>query len=184
MDCSRLFERFFGQLSQPQQQPAFMEKQLGVITDQPVRSAQDAASEFIDILRTAEKGAMDLERRLKNIVTVNSWTEELAKYILQGVEALVRHRDTIGQIVRGAMDKSTDAAESIFEFAKDHPVFVTIIAIGILIIIAPWVLEALGFGELGPVADTFASWWQARYVGYVPKGSLFSFFQRLGMVWK
>ncbi|GKT59992.1 hypothetical protein ColTof4_00133 [Colletotrichum tofieldiae] len=152
MDCSCFFERLFGQLSQPQQQPASMEKQAGVIIDQPVQSAQDAASEFVDILRTAEKGGKNPERRLRNIVTANSWTEELAKYILQGVEALVRHRDTIGQVVREAMDKSTDAAESVFEFAKDHPVFVTIIAIGVLVIIAPWVLEALGFGELGPVA--------------------------------
>ncbi|GKT44821.1 uncharacterized protein ColSpa_05002 [Colletotrichum spaethianum] len=171
MDCSRFFECLLGQFPQPQQQPTIAEKQAGIITDQPLRSAQDAASEFIDVLRTAEKDGKDLERRLKNIVTINSWTEELAKYILQGVEALVQHRDTIGQVVREAMDKATDAAESSFEFAKDHPVFVTIIALGILVIIAPWVLEALGFGEPGPVA------------GYVPKRSLFSFFQRLGMVW-
>ncbi|KXH34227.1 hypothetical protein CSAL01_07093 [Colletotrichum salicis] len=163
---------------------ATSDKQTSIIKDQPLRSAQDAASEFIDILRTAEKGGKDLERRLRNIVAVNSWTEELAKYILSGVEGLVRHRDTIGQVVRETVDKSTEAAESVFEFAKEHPVFVTIIAIGVLVIIAPWVVEALGFGELGPIADTFASWWQARYAGYVPKGSLFSFLQRLGMTWK
>ena len=34
-------------------------------------------------------------------------------------------------------------------------------------------------GNLG----SFAATWQARYAGYVPKGSLFSFFQRLGMKW-
>ncbi|TIC92429.1 hypothetical protein CH35J_010060 [Colletotrichum higginsianum] len=185
MDCSRCFECFLGLLSEPQRQPAvIVEKQLGVITEQPVRSAHDAAGEFIDILRTAEKGGKNLERRLRNIVTVNSWTEELAKYILRGIEYLVQHRDTIGQVVRDAMDKAIEAAESVFQFAKDHPVFVTLIAIGVLVLVSPWVLEALGFGELGPVADTFAAFWQARYAGYVPKDSLFSFFQRLGMVWK
>jgi hypothetical protein len=51
------------------------------------------------------------------------------------------------------------------------------------VVIAPWVIEALGFAELGPVEGTFASWWQSTYGGLVPKGSLFSFFQRLGMVW-
>ena len=30
-------------------------------------------------------------------------------------------------------------------------------------------------------AGTFASWWQSTYAGLVPKSSLFSFFQRLGM---
>ncbi|KAK2044791.1 hypothetical protein LZ31DRAFT_276137 [Colletotrichum somersetense] len=186
MDCSRFFECLLvGQPPRPQQQqPAITEKQAGVIADQPVRSAQEAAVEFIDILRTAEKGGKDLERRLKNIVTANSWTEEIAKRILQGVEALVQHSDTIGQVVREAIDMAAEAAERVFDFAADHPVFVTLVAIGVLVVIAPWVIEALGFGELGPVANTFASFWQARYAGYVPKGSLFSFFQRLGMVWK
>jgi hypothetical protein len=32
-------------------------------------------------------------------------------------------------------------------------------------------------------AGSFASWWQSMYGGLVPKGSLFSFFQRLGMIW-
>ncbi|KAK1717338.1 uncharacterized protein BDZ83DRAFT_30161 [Colletotrichum acutatum] len=169
---------------QPGPKAITSEKQTSIVKDQPLRSAKDAASEFIDILRTAEKGGKDLERHLRNIVTANSWTEELAKYILSGVEGLVRHRNTIGQIVRETVDKSTEAADSVFEFAKEHPVFVTIIAIGVLVIVAPWVIEALGFGEFGPIADTFASWWQARYAGYVPKGSLFSFLERLGMTWK
>ncbi len=34
------------------------------------------------------------------------------------------------------------------------------------------------------IVGSFAAGWQSRYAGYVPKGSLFSFFQRLGMVWK
>jgi hypothetical protein len=29
--------------------------------------------------------------------------------------------------------------------------------------------------------DTFAAWWMSRYGGYVPKGSLYSFLQRLAM---
>jgi hypothetical protein len=65
----------------------------------------------------------------------------------------------------------------------------------------PWVLEALGFAELGPVegeidtsqiakkiliklSGSFAAWWQSTYRGYVTQKSLFSFFQRLGMVWR
>ncbi|KAF2263400.1 hypothetical protein CC78DRAFT_581489 [Lojkania enalia] len=43
---------------------------------------------------------------------------------------------------------------------------------------------ALGFGELGPIEGSFAALWQSRYAGYVPSGSLFSFFQRLGMTWQ
>ncbi|OLN87069.1 hypothetical protein CCHL11_06479 [Colletotrichum chlorophyti] len=184
MDCSRLFECFLGPTSSQSQRGQHCtaaEKHLGVISSQPVRPAQDAATEFINILRTAKKGGKDLEHRLRCIVSTTSWTEEIAKLILGGVETLVRNRDTVGQVVREAMDRAIDAAVSAFEFAKEHPVFVTVVALGILVIIAPWVMEALGFGEFGPVAGTFASWWQARYAGLVPKGSLFSFLQRLGM---
>jgi hypothetical protein len=34
------------------------------------------------------------------------------------------------------------------------------------------------------LVGTFAAWWQSTYAGEVPAGSLFSFFQRLGMVWR
>ncbi|KAF4823205.1 hypothetical protein CGCSCA5_v001839 [Colletotrichum siamense] len=184
MDCNNFLECLLGRAPIAKDaQPTIDQKASRVVSKEPVRSSEEVASEFIDILRTAEKGGKDLERRLRNIVTTNSWTENLAKFILSGVEGLVRHRDTFGQVVKEAMDKSTDLAQQVFGFVEEHPVLVTIIAIGILVIIAPWVIEALGFGELGPVADTFASWWQARYAGYVPKGSLFSFLQRLGMTW-
>ncbi|KAF1829473.1 hypothetical protein BDW02DRAFT_509881, partial [Decorospora gaudefroyi] len=66
-------------------------------------------------------------------------------------------------------------------FVIQHPIMCSMIALGVLAVIAPWVLPELGFGELGPVEGTFASWWQSNYGGLVPKGSLFSFLQRLGM---
>ncbi|TEA18550.1 hypothetical protein C8034_v010930 [Colletotrichum sidae] len=182
MDCTNFIKHLLGYASSPNQH-ANHEKPDGVIANQPAKSAEDVASEFVDILRMAEKGGKDLERRLKNIVVASSWTEGLAKMILSGVETLVQNRDTIGKVAREAIDKATELALALFEWAKEHPVFVTLVALGVLVIVAPWVIEALGFGELGPIADTFASWWQARYAGYVPKGSLFSFLQRLGMTW-
>lgn len=30
---------------------------------------------------------------------------------------------------------------------------------------------------------SFAAWWQRLYGGYVPKGSLWSFLQQMGMTW-
>ena len=95
--------------------------------------------------------------------------------------------------MRDAFEK---AINTTVEFIREHPVYFIIIALGILIILAPWVIEALGFGELRPIEDkfcfpnmhkrrgstdirylgTFTVWWQARYAGYILKGSLFSFF--------
>ncbi len=50
--------------------------------------------------------------------------------------------------LKEAYDKAVAAAVG---FARDHPVWTTLIAIGILVVLLPWVLEGLGFGELGPI---------------------------------
>lgn len=41
--------------------------------------------------------------------------------------------------------------DSIEGFVKEHPVICAVIAIGILVVLAPWVVEALGFAEAGIV---------------------------------
>ena len=57
------------------------------------------------------------------------------------------------------MSDAIDRAESTaWEFTKEHPVYAaliaagTIIALGVLAMLTPWVLEALGFEALGPRA--------------------------------
>jgi hypothetical protein len=143
-------------------------------------------------------------------VTGNSWFESVAIAILNElVSRLQKGIEIIGPLDE-LFEKVKEVAEMCFEWAKEHQteialgVLVTLIALGILVFLMPWVIEALGFAELGPVGgkirlntfmnktdadlvmntDSFAAVWQSRYAGYVPKGSLFSFFQRLGMVWK
>lgn len=58
----------------------------------------------------------------------------------------------MGAAMKEAFDKATNAAK---DFVGEHPVFaaaiVTVVAIGILVLLVPWVVEALGLGELGPV---------------------------------
>ena len=87
--------------------------------------------------------------------------------------------------MRQALDKvERVAAELVYDaagFAQEHPAYTTFIALGILALIAPWVLEVLGFAMEGIVEDSWAALWQSKYAGFVPKRSLFSFFQRLGM---
>ncbi|KAI7909538.1 hypothetical protein M9X92_011578 [Pyricularia oryzae] len=112
------------------------------------------------------------------------WTERIAHAIVTGLEALIKQgRQTIGPFLEEFIDKAEEATIFNFDFPHEHPYltagFATIVAVGVLVLVAPWVVEALGFAELGPVA----AWWQSTYAGFVPKGSLFSFFQRLGMVW-
>jgi hypothetical protein len=114
---------------------------------------------------------------------------------------VLREAQALSPALKEAYDKACEVAKSIEGFVQEHPVFCTVIALGVLVLIAPWAVEAIGFGVKGPIPGmfasaslkfvsvltlllgTFASAWQVRYAGYVPKGSLFSFFQRLGMVY-
>ena len=86
-------------------------------------------------------------------------------------------------MAKASANALTQAKDATIEFTKNHPIYATLIALGILAILVPSALEILGFSELGPIKGSFTAAWQSRYTGYVPKGSLFSYFQRLGIRW-
>jgi len=141
----------------------------------------NTATEIIRVLQESEKSGEELRNQVARVVGPQNWTESLAKAVLHRLEQGIR----AGMQMRGPLqDAFTKAVDNAIEYTHEHPVYTTVVALGILVILLPWVIEALGFAELGPVEGSFAAWWQARYLGYVPKGSLFSYFQRLGMVWK
>lgn len=67
-----------------------------------------------------------------------------------------------GKVLVGAMKETYDKVKEVAEnFVKEHPILtamiVTVIAIGILVVLVPWAVEALGFGELGPVEGKFVT---------------------------
>ncbi|KAF2841391.1 hypothetical protein M501DRAFT_929871 [Patellaria atrata CBS 101060] len=107
----------------------------------------------------------------------------IAKAIVSAMDKTIRTGRKMSSPVREAFNKASDAADVVGGFVKSHPVFCTVIAFGVLALLLPWVLEAIGFAELGPIEGSWAARWQSTYNGVVPKDSLFSFFQRLGMVW-
>ncbi|KAL1966987.1 hypothetical protein VTN77DRAFT_3731 [Rasamsonia byssochlamydoides] len=103
------------------------------------------------------------------------WTESIATAILDRLEEAIQQgiislsitttttSTAIGPAIKEAFAKATEAAVG---FAREHPIYCTIIALGILVLLS------------------LRLWGLTRYAGYVPRGSLFSYFQRLGMVWK
>ncbi|PNP42487.1 hypothetical protein TGAMA5MH_05228 [Trichoderma gamsii] len=155
---------------------------------------EKVAVDVVSVLLRSEKHGKDLRKQLDETVGTLGWSEMLAKRVLNALVGAIREgRDKMGPAFTKAYDDAAKEADSVFhqlvEDAKNHPlelvatVLITVIAIGVLVALAPSVLELLGFGELGPVAGTFASWWESTYAGYIPAGSMFSFFQRLGMIW-
>lgn len=124
-----------------------------IIYHQPVPYKDDAVEQFIEVLRTADCAGKELEERLKSIIHTNGWTERLAEAILNGIEKLVKESGKMAAAMAEATEKATNTA---LEFAKEHPYYTaliiagTIITIGALVMLAPWVLEALGFAARGP----------------------------------
>ena len=162
------------------------------------RTAESIADDIVQTIANAEKGGKDLQNKINDIVGEYGWKERVAEWVLVKLEKVLREAQKLSPALKEAYDKACDEAKSIEGFVQEHPVFCTVIALGVLVLIAPAAVELLGFGELGPIEGTslpngqtldrpdpslgsFAAAWQSRYAGYVPKGSLFSFFQRLGM---
>jgi hypothetical protein len=111
---------------------------------------EDAAA-FLQILLAAEKPGEDLRAQLRTISTYG-WYDSLARKILDGLAAALEN----GATISGAVKEVYDFVEAaVREFVEEHPVLAaiiaTVIALAVLEILAPWVIEALGFGELGPI---------------------------------
>jgi hypothetical protein len=85
---------------------------------------------------------------VQDIVGEYGWTENIAKAVLGGLEDALKKGVQGGQVMKEAFKKVISEAP---KFAYNHPYFCTLIALGILALLMPLVLEALGFANLGPV---------------------------------
>ena len=123
----------------------------------PIISAEEAASSIVLAMMDADKAGPSLNATIKSIVhQAGGWTEYLAVKILAAVEAVVK----VGVQENAAMqDAYHNAVEALDGFVADHPmetaVICTVIALGVLVVLTPYVVEYLGFcagfGELGPI---------------------------------
>ncbi|KAH9004513.1 hypothetical protein EDB86DRAFT_2767196, partial [Lactarius hatsudake] len=147
------------------------------------QTTQSLAGDVLSTLYDADANDEQLFQRLQDVVHETGWYEGLAAAVLNGLENMLKAGAPMGQAMKDVYERVVQAVADVWGFVKEHPVFFAVVALGILAVLTPWAIGALGFGELGPIEGTFAAWWQSTYGGYVPAGSLFSFFQRLGMVW-
>ncbi|KAK4168236.1 putative HTH-type transcriptional regulator YdfL [Cladorrhinum sp. PSN259] len=170
------------------------------ITD---RSKQIDAQTIHDILKTlttATSAGSALDSELDSIVNTTSWSENLAKRVLNALLDVLKDanedkRASWGKALTDAYDNTVAVSTVVFEklhaYARDHPteaqvakyVLLALLSYGVLCALAPRILVLLGFGIEGPIEGSFAAWFMSTYGGYVPKGSLMSFLQRLGMTW-
>jgi len=84
-------------------------------------------------------------------------------------------------------DNGAGVVEDVWKFAKNHSAFVAGVSLGILVVLAPEVVEVMGFVELGPIdgrslimcteanilipcfpIGTYTARWQSTYSGQCP----------------
>ncbi|CAK7214542.1 hypothetical protein SCUCBS95973_002182 [Sporothrix curviconia] len=177
--------------------------------DDDLDNIPKTAAQIVSLLQTAtSRAAVDADEHVQKVrqrlheedndlaIAWNpQWKQNLAEAVLERLvetaqkvlESANEHIEHPKETLRDIVQWARWAATEVFEWTEEHPHLAMCLALAAAVAVAwvlvPWVLEAVGFGELGPVAESVAARLQMRYMGHVPKGSWFSFFQRLGMVW-
>lgn len=138
-------------------QPYLQEKRP-LAHDPCVRPLDEVANEVVNAILRAEKAGARLKADLDSIVGPYGWKEYLAEKVLEKLSAALQGaHDKLGPAIRDAYHKAWSVANEIEDFVIKNPIMCTIIALGVLVIIAPGVIEALGFAEFGPVEGTCTS---------------------------
>jgi hypothetical protein len=127
------------------------------VTDQPLTMIQKATHDTLRALTLAEKPGRSLEITIDSIVAQSGgWSEYIARKILDAVEQVIKMGGPVQAAMAEALKKSRDAAQKLTAFAKEHPELMCIlIALGVLAILVPVVITALGFTAEGVVEGKF-----------------------------
>ncbi|MCJ1353331.1 MAG: hypothetical protein MMC33_003316 [Icmadophila ericetorum] len=152
------------------------------------RTQDEAVSALITAFQAHEKIGRDLHTAVNEIeISCGGWTAYIAQKVIEYIQVIVKDGGFLRGVLNESYKKAQAAVDEEHNFVRDHPVWaaaiVAVIALGICCLLAPWMLEAVGFAELGPVEGSWAARWMASYGEAVPKGSLYSYIQRLGMTW-
>ena len=124
--------------------------------DQAISAQISSAESLVATIYIAADANKDLLLALDSIVTATGWYHKIiAKYILPAMEQALKAGKKMSPAIKKAYNKAVEEAKKMEEFSGEHQVmtgvFCTVVAIGILWLMWPAIIEALGFSELGPV---------------------------------
>ena len=140
----------------PEEDETYLAEKQSPARTYHARPLDEIAEDVVNTIVRAEKIGAGLKAELHAIVGPYGWKEYLAEKVLERLGAALQGaHDKLGPAIREAYHKAWEVANEIEGFVIQHPVMCTIIALGVLVIIAPWVIEALGFGELGPMEGAY-----------------------------
>ena len=115
-------------------------------------TTQQTALLITSALRDAQRSGDKLNDTIDDIVReAGGWRESIAEAVLHAVENVLKDGLEMNEVMKVAYYRALEMAKRIGQFAHEHPLFCTLVAVGVIAILAPYVLEVLGFGELGIV---------------------------------
>ena len=122
---------------------------------------ESIVADVIFILRTASEPDAPLTEKLDDAVSAEGWSEWLAENVFRNLETLVQAmnegEEKVGLVLINAYQHAVEMGKTIFatlwQQMGENPVVtdvvVAILVIGVLVILAPHVLEVLGFDKGG-----------------------------------
>ena len=127
----------------------------------PDQETQEQVDQLMAAIRRAEKPGHLLQAEADQILPAG-WTETVAIALHRGLVAVLRSGVVMVGALKEAWARAVEAFDWVaqelakigkvaWEFTKEHPLWTAVIAFGILVVLFPWAIEALGFAELGPV---------------------------------
>lgn len=104
---------------------------------------------LVDTVFIAEKNGIELRQTLEGIIMTNSWRQNFAKAVFERMQQAIETARPMGDALLEIYEKVVCVVDGVEGFVRDHPVVCALIALGILVLLAPWVIEALGFADGG-----------------------------------
>lgn len=130
--------------------------QYALISEKTTTSTQEAAAAILSVLQTAKKPGQNFDIAVQDIaIQAGGWCERLAIAVLIALQNALKEGSPLREAMRDVYQKASDVAAGIADFAHEHPLYTAaicaMIALGIPMILTPYIIHALGFGILGPV---------------------------------
>jgi hypothetical protein len=132
-------------------------------SDKP--DTEEVAEDIVTKLFAAENNDAALQADLQSMARVCGWHEKLADAIRAAMERAIDLGKEMGPAMKAAYEKAIAAINAVEEWANAHPemaaVITTLIALGILAVMIPWVMAYLGFAEEGILEGELITYFQS-----------------------
>ena len=124
-------------------------------------SKVEVADQIVAKLFAAGENDAVLRAELQSTIHSYGWRDGLAAGVLAALENAIKLGEKMGPAMKAAYDKAAAAVYKVGDWTGEHPemaaVIVTLIALGVLAIMMPWLMAWLGFAEEGIIEGKFTA---------------------------